>query len=131
MMDKRETVEIFKQRLTELIDRTRLSRAQFAAKAGLDRSTLSQLLAEDAVRLPRADTIARIAARHKVSAPVLNHSLVLTHHMRISWLPLDFKFASESVRFLCDVRLQTIHASEKGACLGTHLQRKWRAGPTR
>ncbi|MGI9484058.1 MAG: helix-turn-helix domain-containing protein [Hyphomicrobiales bacterium] len=67
-MDKRETVEIFKQRLTELIDRTRLSRAQFAAKAGLDRSTLSQLLAEDAVRLPRADTIARIAARHKVSA---------------------------------------------------------------
>ena len=67
-MDKRETVEIFQQRLSELIERTGLSRARFAAKAGLDRSTLSQLLAGNAVRLPRADTIARIAARHKVSA---------------------------------------------------------------
>jgi transcriptional regulator with XRE-family HTH domain len=66
-MQKRQTVEIFQQRLSELIGRTGQTRARFAAKAGLDRSTLSQLLAEENVRLPRAETIARIASRHSVS----------------------------------------------------------------
>lgn len=66
-MDKRETVEIFQQRLKSLVDRTGLSQARFAARAGLDRSTLSQLLSGRTVRLPRAETIAAIAARHQVS----------------------------------------------------------------
>lgn len=66
-MDKRETVTVFRQRMTDLIERTGLSRSRFAASAGLDRSTLSQLLSESNVRLPRAETIARIAARHSVS----------------------------------------------------------------
>lgn len=66
-MSKRETVDIFRRRLIELIGRTGLSRARFAVKAGLDRSTLSQLLSEANVRLPRAETIARIAGRHNVS----------------------------------------------------------------
>lgn len=66
-MSKRETVEVFRQRLEELIARTGLSKAKFAAWAGLDRSTLTQLLSEDNVRLPRAETIARIAARHSAS----------------------------------------------------------------
>ena len=67
-MTKRQTVDVFRRRLSELIASTGETRARFAAKAGLDRSTLSQLLSEDNVRLPRADTIARIAARHSVSA---------------------------------------------------------------
>jgi transcriptional regulator with XRE-family HTH domain len=66
--DKRATVAQFRDRLGELIGRTGMSRARFAAEAGLDRSTLTQLLAADTVRLPRAETIARIAARHGVSA---------------------------------------------------------------
>lgn len=66
-MDKRETVDVFRQRLAELIARTGLSRSRFAASAGLDRSTLSQLLSESAVRLPRAETIAALAERHNVS----------------------------------------------------------------
>ena len=66
-MQKRQTVEIFQQRLSELIERTGQTRARFAAKAGFDRSTLSQLLSKSNVRLPRAETIARIAARHAVS----------------------------------------------------------------
>ena len=66
-MDKRETVAIFRTRLGELIARTGQSRARFAAKARLDRSTLTQLLAETNVRLPRAETIVRIAAAHGVS----------------------------------------------------------------
>jgi transcriptional regulator with XRE-family HTH domain len=66
-MHKQETVETFRHRLLELVTRTGLSRARFAARAGLDRSTLTQLLAEDNLRLPRAETIARIAARHSSS----------------------------------------------------------------
>jgi transcriptional regulator with XRE-family HTH domain len=66
-MQKRETVEIFRQRLDALIERSGLSRSKFAALAGLDRSTLSQLLSDVNVRLPRTETIARIAARHTVS----------------------------------------------------------------
>lgn len=67
MLQKRQTVQVFQRRLSEMIDRTGKSQARFAAKAGLDRSTLSQLLAPANVRLPRAETIARIAARHQVS----------------------------------------------------------------
>ncbi|CAN5446082.1 helix-turn-helix transcriptional regulator [soil metagenome] len=66
-MDKRDTVDLFRQRLLDLIERSGLSRAKFAERAGLDRSTLSQLLSGASVRLPRAETIARIAARHTVS----------------------------------------------------------------
>ena len=67
-MQKRETVELFQRRLSELIATTGQSRARFAARAGFDRSTLSQLLAKDNVRLPRAETIGRIASRHGASA---------------------------------------------------------------
>jgi transcriptional regulator with XRE-family HTH domain len=65
--DKRDTATIFRMRLTELIARSGQSRARFAAKARLDRSTLTQLLTEANVRLPRAETIVRIAAAHGVS----------------------------------------------------------------
>lgn len=66
-MDRRETVAVFRERLIEVIERSGLTRSAFAAKLDLDRSTLSQLLSEDAVRLPRADTIAAIAASEQVS----------------------------------------------------------------
>ena len=66
-MEKRHTVALFQRRLKELIAGTGQSRARFAARSGLDRSTLSQLLAEENVRLPRAETIARIALRHGAS----------------------------------------------------------------
>ncbi len=66
-MDRRETVEIFRDRLGEVIERSGLTRSAFAAQLGLDRSTLSQLLSGDNVRLPRADTIAAIAATQQVS----------------------------------------------------------------
>ena len=67
MLDKRDTVSIFRERLGHLIERSNQSQARFAADAGLDRSTLSQLLSEATVRLPRAETIARIATRYNVS----------------------------------------------------------------
>lgn len=66
-MDRRQTVEVFRERLNEVIERTGLSRTAFAGRAGLDRSTLSQLLSQGNERLPRAETIAAIAAREQVS----------------------------------------------------------------
>jgi transcriptional regulator with XRE-family HTH domain len=78
---KRDTAEDFRQRLGELVTRTGLSRAGFARKAELDRSTLSQLLSGASVRLPSAETIARIAARHNVSIDWL---LGLSQHDQIA-----------------------------------------------
>ena len=66
-MNRRETVEVFRERLGEVIERSGLTRSAFAKQIGLDRSTLSQLLASETVRLPRADTIATIAATQQVS----------------------------------------------------------------
>jgi transcriptional regulator with XRE-family HTH domain len=66
-MDRRKTVEAFRERLSEVIERSGLSRMAFSARVGLDRSTLSQLLSLGNERLPRAETIAAIAAREQVS----------------------------------------------------------------
>ena len=67
MAGKLEIVAIFRQRLLALISKSQLSRSRFAAQAGLDRSTLSQLLSDTNVRLPRAETIARLAGQYNVS----------------------------------------------------------------
>ncbi len=64
---KRDTARVFRQRLSDLIVRSGRTRAWFARRAGLDRSTLSQLLSEENVRLPRAETIIEIAGRNAVS----------------------------------------------------------------
>ena len=66
-MGKRDTVAIFRQRLSELVTRSGLSRAGFARKSGLDRSTLTQLLNEENVRLPRTETIVALSRPHDVS----------------------------------------------------------------
>ncbi len=66
-MDRRRTVETFRDRLGQVIERSGLSRSGFAAKVGLDRSTLSQLLSGGNDRLPRAETIAAIAEQEQVS----------------------------------------------------------------
>jgi transcriptional regulator with XRE-family HTH domain len=66
-MDRTETVELFRQRLTGIIARSGMSRSAFATAVGLDRSTLSQLLADGNERLPRAETIIAIAVMAQVS----------------------------------------------------------------
>ena len=66
-MNRRETVQVFRQRLGQVIERSGLNRSAFAARTSLDRSTLSQLLSETNDRLPRAETIAAIAMKQAVS----------------------------------------------------------------
>ena len=66
-MKLQERVVIFQQRLSSLIAESGCNRANFAKSVGIDRSTLSQLLSPDNVRLPRADTIASIAEHYQIS----------------------------------------------------------------
>jgi len=62
-----ETVELFRERPEEVIRNSGLRRSAFARRIGIDRSTLTQLLSPVNDRLPRAETIAAIAADQQVS----------------------------------------------------------------
>src|SRR5688572_13443655 len=66
-VDKRDFGPVFRERLQLLIQRSGSTRAAFAQSIGVDRSALTQLLAGSSVRLPRADTLRRIAERYAVS----------------------------------------------------------------
>lgn len=66
-MKLQERVTLFQQRLEQVIAQSGLNRSRFATSISVDRSTLSQLLSPDNVRLPRADTIASIAEVHQIS----------------------------------------------------------------
>lgn len=66
-MDKRELGSVFRERLQMLIERRGVTRATFAKAVGLDRSALTQLLASQSTRLPRADTLRRISVHYSVS----------------------------------------------------------------
>ena len=67
MANQTELVNRFRERLGELVADTGQSRSDFAAYAGIDRSTLSQLLSSRNRRLPRVETLAAIAEASAVS----------------------------------------------------------------
>ena len=62
-----DTVGLFRRRLESVMERAGLSPAAFARRAGIDRSTLSQLMSDDAPRLPRAETLMALANAAHVS----------------------------------------------------------------
>ncbi len=66
-MDKRDIGQIFRDRLAALADRHDGSLSALARAIGLDRSALSQFMAQGSTRLPRAETLCRIAEVHSVS----------------------------------------------------------------
>lgn len=74
--DRRPMLDTFRERLTEVITRSGLNQSRFAESTGIDRSTLSQLLSTANRRLPRVETLSRIAEEHQVSVDWL---LGLTH----------------------------------------------------
>lgn len=76
MTDRRQLLSTFRERLDLVVRRSGLGRGEFAEAHHLDRSTLSQLLSADNRRLPRAETLAEIAAGQQVSVDWL---LGLTH----------------------------------------------------
>ena len=58
---------VLRERLADAIRRSGLSKAEFADRAGVDRTTLSQLLSASNHRRPRADTLLSIASAHTLS----------------------------------------------------------------
>lgn len=66
-MDKRDLSSVFRSRLELLIQRAGVTRAVFAQSVGIDRSALTQVLAGQSVRLPRAETLRRVSERYSVS----------------------------------------------------------------
>lgn len=67
MADQFELVNRFRERLGELLADTGRSQSDFAVNAGIDRSTLSQLLSTRNRRLPRVETLTAIAEASGVS----------------------------------------------------------------
>ncbi len=67
-MKKQEIVAAFRLRLLEAMQDRGLNQSEVSRATGIDRSTLSQLLAQDNLRIPRADTVAVLAAELQVSA---------------------------------------------------------------
>ncbi|MEM1343279.1 MAG: transcriptional regulator [Pseudomonadota bacterium] len=67
-MHKLRIAEIFRTRLARLIDDHPGGLARFARDAGLDRSALAQFLDPERLRLPRAETLHRLASLKGVSA---------------------------------------------------------------
>ncbi|TCD16461.1 XRE family transcriptional regulator [Oricola cellulosilytica] len=66
-MDKRDASRLFRDRMEQLLSRSGRNRSGFAREIGVDRSALSQLLSEEVTRLPRAETLIRIASTCDVS----------------------------------------------------------------
>ena len=67
-MNKREIVAIFRKRLHESMQERDVNQSELSRETGVDRSTLSQLLAEENLRMPRADTVASLARSLQVSS---------------------------------------------------------------
>jgi transcriptional regulator with XRE-family HTH domain len=66
-MDKRDLVRRFHERLTVLVDRHGGNLARLAKATGVDRAALRQLLDPESTRLPRAETLCRLADAAGVS----------------------------------------------------------------
>jgi len=68
VMDKRQRAEAFRTRVTEQMGAAGMTRSGLARACGVDRSTIAQVLAEGAARLPNAHLAAECAAALGVSA---------------------------------------------------------------
>jgi len=66
--DKRDRAALFRDRLSSAMAERGFSQSALARRIGVDRSTVSQLLAEGSARLPNAQVVAECAAALGVSA---------------------------------------------------------------
>lgn len=67
-IDKRDRAKVFRTRLATVMRETQVTQSALARRAGVDRSTLSQLLKSDGPRLPNAQLVAECASALGVSA---------------------------------------------------------------
>jgi transcriptional regulator with XRE-family HTH domain len=66
-MQRRELLQVFRDRLAESMAREGLTQSALARRVGIDRSTLAQFLSSANKRLPRADTLSALATGQEVS----------------------------------------------------------------
>lgn len=110
--DRRQTVRLFRERLQALIADLGDSQAAFSRRIGIDRSTLSQLLAGHDDRLPRADTVAAVAQTCQVSADwLLGLSQETDAEQAIVGPPLEVATGAADP---ANVRLKAWHAEAAG-----------------
>lgn len=102
-VNKPAASETFRERLQQVIARSKLNQAAFSRFTNVDRSTLSQLLSADSPRLPRADTLIAIASacrvsvdwllgltqREEIGAEIIEAMLQIEPHTRA---PIDERF---------------------------------------
>ncbi|MCH2096353.1 MAG: helix-turn-helix domain-containing protein [Rhodobacteraceae bacterium] len=67
-IDKRDRAEQFRVRLKRAIERSQSTQSSLARAAGVDRSTISQLLVDDGARLPNAHLVGACASALGVSS---------------------------------------------------------------
>lgn len=98
VLDKRDRAAVFRDRLTRALELNNLNRSALARRIGVDRSTVSQLLAGHGKRLPNAQLVAECATALGVSADwllglterperpgdILNASMTITEAARSS-----------------------------------------------
>ena len=60
VMERRDIARVFRARLRQAMEKSGFNRSTLARRIGMDRSTLSQLLATEHDRLPRAETVAAL-----------------------------------------------------------------------
>lgn len=111
-VDRARAVEVFRQRLLGLIEREQVSRSAFAARAGMDRSTLSQLLSPGNERLPRAETVIAIAQAAQASVDWLL-GLTEEEHRGAELLDRQMEIASGAASPV-DERLAQWHREARG-----------------
>jgi len=112
VIDRRQLLTVFRERLEVVVQRSGLSRGEFAEHNELDRSTLSQLLSMANRRLPRAETLAEIATTQQVSVDWL---LGLSHAgpMQAEMLQEQTSFAEDALSYN-DERLIAWFAEAQG-----------------
>lgn len=137
-MDKRQRASLFRTRLATAITRAGSHQSALARDTGVDRSTISQLLRDDAARLPNAHVVGACASALGVSADWL---LGLAEHPEnAADLLASALTLTNAPRALVDQQIYDWHREAEGYkirhvpaalpdMLKTHAVLNWEYGP--
>jgi transcriptional regulator with XRE-family HTH domain len=112
LMDKRDRAELFRTRVADAMNTSRITQSALARAIGVDRSTVSQLLKSETARLPNAQVIAECARVLGVSADWL---LGLTDKSELAAdLMASVLTFSQAPRALADEQIYDWHREAEG-----------------
>lgn len=111
-MDRENVLKVFRQRLRDVIRESGMSQMAFAESAGMDRSTLSQILSPKNQRLPRIESVIAISQSHSIAVDWL---LGVTQQKKAdAVIKLPMEIAPGSRRNHPDQKLAQWHAEAIG-----------------